>query len=113
MHKSLLLLALCAAGALAQGDYHVDITNSAGWTRTFYEYSGYRACYCLINTQTAKIYNRDVGDVKLFSSTDCTGSYTPLAKGKTQYNAQWVDSMSFGKSGIPSRDPTSCPNYFS
>ncbi|KAF9898063.1 hypothetical protein BX616_004539 [Lobosporangium transversale] len=112
MHKSLLLLALCAAGALAQGDYHVDVTNNAGRTITFYDYTGFRVCKCLKNTQTAKIYNRDGGDVKLFSSTDCTGSYTPLAQGKTQYSAQWVYSMSFGKSGISSRDPTSCPNYF-
>ena len=112
MHKSLVLLALFATGALAQGQYHVDVTDSAGRTITFYEYSGYRACYCLRNTQTYKIYNRDGGDVKLFSTSDCTGSYSQLAQGKTQTNAQWVYSMSLGKSGIASRDPTSCPNYF-
>ncbi|KAG0217303.1 hypothetical protein BGX33_010949 [Mortierella sp. NVP41] len=73
----------------------------------------HRACYCLKNTQTAKIYNRDGGDVKLFSTTDCTGNFSKLSEGKTQSNAQWVNSMSFGASGIPSRDPASCPNYFS
>ncbi|KAF9105259.1 hypothetical protein BGX27_009709 [Mortierella sp. AM989] len=113
MHKTIvLLLALCATGALAQGQYHVDVTNSASRTITFYEYAGYRACYCLKNTQTAKIYNRDGGDVKLFSTNDCTGSYSNLGTGKTQSNAEWVNSMSLGKSGIPSRDPSSCPNYF-
>ncbi|KAG9319175.1 hypothetical protein KVV02_007295 [Mortierella alpina] len=69
-------------------------------------------CICLKNTQTDKIYNRNAKDVKLFSSTDCTGNYSPLVIGKTQNNAQWVNSASIGKSGIPSVPPKSCPNYF-
>ncbi|ORZ20884.1 hypothetical protein BCR41DRAFT_350457 [Lobosporangium transversale] len=112
MHKSLLLLALCAAGALAQGDYNVDIIDNEGRMETLFDSFGHRPCYCLKKTQTATIYNREGGNVKLFSTTDCTGSYSTLGLGKPQYNAYWVNSMSFGKAGIPSRNPTSCPNYF-
>ncbi|KAG0025747.1 hypothetical protein BGZ82_009851 [Podila clonocystis] len=38
--------------------------------------------------------------VKLFASSDCMGNYE--AGTKETYNAQWVNSISFGKSGIAS-----------
>ena len=112
MHKSIVLLAFLATGALAQGDYHMDVWNSAGQRLRFYDYKGHRSCFCLKNTQTAKIKNVDVGDVKLFSTNDCTGNYATIAKGSTQANTQWVNSFSFGDSGKPSvvADPH-CPKY--
>ncbi|KAF9309854.1 hypothetical protein BG003_009216 [Podila horticola] len=104
MHKSLVLMALLATSALAQGDYHMDVYNNAG--------QKLRSCFCLKNTQTANIHNVDVADAKLFSTNDCTGNFASLAKGSTQSNAQWVNSFSFGDSGRPSEvaDAT-CPKY--
>ncbi|KAF9182416.1 hypothetical protein BGZ51_004752 [Haplosporangium sp. Z 767] len=102
MHKSLVLMALLATSALAQGNYHMDIYNNQDKRQRFYDYKGHRSCFCLKNTQTAKIKNVDVGDAKLFSTTDCTGNFVKLGKGNTQLNAQWVNSFSFGDSGIPS-----------
>ncbi|KAG0335528.1 hypothetical protein BG000_007452 [Podila horticola] len=112
MHKSLVLMALLATSALAQGDYHMDVYNNAGQKLRFYDYTGHRSCFCLKNTQTAKIHNVDVADAKLFSTNDCTGNFASLAKGSTQSNAQWVNSFSFGDSGRPSEvaDAT-CPKY--
>ncbi|KAG0334758.1 hypothetical protein BG004_000281 [Podila humilis] len=112
MHKSLALLALLAASVLAQGDYHMDVTNDAGRTRRFWEYKGHRSCFCLKNTQTNKIKNINVGDAKLFWSNNCEGSYVPLARGATSSGAHWVNSFSFGDSGRPSviADST-CPKY--
>lgn len=112
MHKSLALLALLAASALAVGDYHMNVFNNAGKKISFYDYKGHRTCLCVKNIQTAKIFNVDVGDAKLFSTQDCTGNFVALSKGKTQSNAQWVNSFSFGDSGRPSQvaDPT-CPRY--
>ncbi|KAF9542723.1 hypothetical protein EC957_001704 [Mortierella hygrophila] len=112
MHKSLALLALLAASALAIGDYHMDVINSANKKIRFYDYKGHRTCLCIKNIQSAKIRNVDVGDAKLFSTTDCTGNYSKLGKGNTQSNAQWVNSFSFGDSGKPSQvADASCPKY--
>lgn len=112
MYKSLVLLALLATSALAQGDYHMDVYNSKGQRLRFYDYKGHRSCFCLKNTQTTKIHNVDVGDAKLFSTNDCTGNFASLAKGKTRTNTEWVNSFSFGDSGRPSQvaDKT-CPKY--
>ncbi|KAG0232233.1 hypothetical protein BGW42_008287, partial [Actinomortierella wolfii] len=112
MYKSILALAFLVSSAFAVGDYHIDVFNNAGQRQRFYEFKGYRTCLCIKNVQTAKIRNVDVGDVKLFSTTDCTGNYSKLGKGKTQGNTYWVYSVSFGDSGKPSvvADPT-CPKY--
>ncbi|KAF9945998.1 hypothetical protein BGZ70_003457 [Mortierella alpina] len=112
MHKSLVLIALLASTALAQGDYHMDVYNNQGKKLRFYDYKGHRSCFCLKNTQTAKISNVDVGDAKLFSTNDCTGNFVQLGKGKTQSNAQWVNSFSFGDSGKASElADARCPAY--
>ncbi|KAG0311261.1 hypothetical protein BGZ97_011967 [Linnemannia gamsii] len=112
MHKSIALLALFAASALAQGDYHIDIYNNANQRMRFYDYSGHRTCICAKNVQTAKIRNVDVADAKLFSTNDCTGNFVQLGKGNTQSNTQWVNSFSFGASGVPSEvADASCPKY--
>ncbi|KAI1297107.1 hypothetical protein EDD11_007231 [Mortierella claussenii] len=112
MHKSFVLMAILVASVVAEGDYHMDIYNNQGKRLRFYDYNGHRSCFCLKNTQTAKVANVDVGDAKLFSTTDCTGNFVQLAKGKTQSNAQWVNSFSFGDSGKSSEiaDPH-CPKY--
>ncbi|KAF9155642.1 hypothetical protein BG015_009087 [Linnemannia schmuckeri] len=112
MHKSLALLALLAASALAQGDYHMDVYNNANQRLRFYDYKGHRSCFCVKNVQTAKIRNVDVGDAKLFSTKDCTGNFSKLSKGDTRENAQWVNSFSFGDSGRASElADASCPRY--
>lgn len=111
MLKSTLVLALCAAIPFAQA-YEIHVWNNAGKRISLFEDPGYRTCICLKNTQSAKIYNKEGGDVKLFSTSDCIGNYVPLALGKTQTNAQWVNSVSIGKINIPSSPPLTCPNYF-
>ncbi|KAK5797252.1 hypothetical protein F5H01DRAFT_123894 [Linnemannia elongata] len=111
MLKSALVLALFAAIPFAQA-YEINVWNDAGKKISLFEDPGFRTCICLKNTQSAKIYNKDGGDVKLFSTSDCTGNFSPLVVGKTQSNAQWVNSLSIGKSGIPSSGPLTCPNYF-
>ncbi|KAG0036338.1 hypothetical protein BGZ82_004364 [Podila clonocystis] len=110
MHKLIVLMTLMAATALAQGNYHIDIYNNQGKKIRLYDYKGHRTCKCLKNTQTAKITNVDVGDAKLFSTNDCEGNFVQLSKGKTQSNAQWVNSVSFGDSGRASELADShCP----
>ncbi|KAG0009308.1 hypothetical protein BGZ82_004104, partial [Podila clonocystis] len=70
------------------------------WTRSLIVPPGERICFCLSKTQTAIINGQLGGDVKLFSTSDCTGNYAN--GGKITNNAQWVNSVSFGKSGISS-----------
>ncbi|KAF9121838.1 hypothetical protein BG015_005716, partial [Linnemannia schmuckeri] len=62
-----------------------------------------RLCVCLSKTQTYRIQTDNAGDVKLFGSTDCTGSYGTMGSTTNIYNAQWVNSVSWGKKGIPSQ----------
>ncbi|KAF9921395.1 hypothetical protein FBU30_008615 [Linnemannia zychae] len=97
----------------AQAFYKVEFWNNAGRSEIIALFDdNARVCICIKNTQTAKIYNRDGGNVKLFSTSDCTGNYVTLGIVDYQYNAQWVNSFSMGKAGIPSTGPKSCPNYF-
>ncbi|KAF9912379.1 hypothetical protein EC991_011071 [Linnemannia zychae] len=56
------------------------------------------------------IMNFSGSDVKLFSTTDCTGNYATVKD--DVYNAQWVNSISYGKSGIPSEGPNGCANLW-
>ncbi|KAG0023148.1 hypothetical protein BGZ81_008246 [Podila clonocystis] len=112
MHKSsLLLLAVYAASVSA---YEVVVKNNAGWTQTFPAHADERWCYCMKNTQTNSIKNTNGGDVKLFSTTDCTGNYSQLKPSSQMNNAQWVNSFSMGASGIPSEiaNHGSCLNWF-
>ncbi|KAG0344451.1 hypothetical protein BG004_004472 [Podila humilis] len=112
MHKSVhilsLLLALFALGVYAaRTRWYISITNNAGKT-TKYPVSGRRHCVCLKTTQTRKITNTDAGQVKLFKTWNCLGSYTVLPLGQTQNSANWVNSMSVGEAGIPSTGPNDC-----
>lgn len=99
MHKSLVLLATLAASALAAP--FALISNNDGSKSKFLDVpDGKRYCFCLTSTQTARIDGTYGGDVKLFSTSDCTGNY---ANGRTvTNNAQWVNSISLGASGISS-----------
>ncbi|KAF9154351.1 hypothetical protein BG015_001194 [Linnemannia schmuckeri] len=114
MVKSLVLFALCAAVAVANPVVYTraDVFNNSGKKYTLSVDKDNRSCICLKNTQTAKIFNRDAADMKLFSTSDCTGNYSQLERGATRNNAQWVNSVSMGKSGVPSIGPYECPNYF-
>ncbi|KAF9273045.1 hypothetical protein BGZ68_001877 [Mortierella alpina] len=115
MVKALLLLTtFFASAALAQvtPSYYATLFNNAGKSEELAVPRTKRACVCLKNTQTARIMNYSGGDsvVKVFSSTDCTGTFATVTD--NIYNAQWVNSMSFGRSGISSDGPYGCPNYF-
>ncbi|KAG0283990.1 hypothetical protein BGZ96_011642 [Linnemannia gamsii] len=108
MHRAIiLLLAVCTIGALALGDWQIEITNNAGKTVSV-PISGRRYCICLTTTQTSKIKNTNGGVMRLFETDDCTGNFSGLAKGATRSNAQWVNSASVGEDGIPSAGPYQC-----
>ncbi|KAF9154350.1 hypothetical protein BG015_001193 [Linnemannia schmuckeri] len=111
MLKSVLMLALCATVPFAQA-YEIHIWNNAGKKISLPQVPSHQSCICLKNTETAKIYNKEGGNVKLFFTDDCTGNYSVLFLGKTQNNAQQINSLSIGGSGIPSSGPLTCPNYF-
>ncbi|KAF9303799.1 hypothetical protein BGZ74_002991 [Mortierella antarctica] len=104
MHKSLLILSalVLAQLALAQNNWYVTVKNNDGSkVRHLAAARGYRFCYCLSQTQTSTIDGTIGGNVKLFSRSDCTGNYAD-GSGKVTKNAQWVNSVSFGVSGMES-----------
>ncbi|KAG0286890.1 hypothetical protein BGZ97_007271 [Linnemannia gamsii] len=108
MVKSLFLLtAFLTSSAFA--NYYVAIWNNARKSTELMVTRDRRLCVCLTNTQTYRIMNFSQSDVKIFRSSDCTGNYDTVET--DIYDAQWVNSMSFGRSGIRSEDPDSCPNY--
>ncbi|KAF9947683.1 hypothetical protein BGZ70_002566, partial [Mortierella alpina] len=98
-----LFVALCASIVLANPDFYVDLENNSGRRVTIEvpNHPAVRNCYCLSKTQTNKIDGRaGGGDVKLFSTLNCSGNYA--SGNKLTSNAQWVNSVSVGASGIPS-----------
>ncbi|KAG0089153.1 hypothetical protein BGZ93_008447 [Podila epicladia] len=106
MYKVILLLSvlLCLSQvALASPDYYIKIYNNDDSRGKQLEVLyGKRQCYCLSQTQTARIDARYAGmDTKLFSTSDCTGNWAD-GTGKITSNAQWVNSVSFGRSGVSS-----------
>jgi len=106
----ILVSALCAQIALAS--YSVELKNNAGKTVYIFSNDNQRTCYCLTNTQTASIRDANGGDIKVFSTSDCTGNYGTPSNGIVN-NAQWVNSISFGKGGIPSQNsPWGCANFY-
>ncbi|KAG0016590.1 hypothetical protein BGZ81_011140 [Podila clonocystis] len=111
MVKSIFLLTtLFTSAAFATDYYYVAIFNNAGKSEELHVPTTKRVCVCLTNTQTARIMNYSGSDVKLFSSNDCTGKYDTVDK--NAYDAQWVNSMSYGRSGIPSEGPYGCENLW-
>ncbi|KAG0044981.1 hypothetical protein F5H01DRAFT_332136 [Linnemannia elongata] len=105
--KLFLLTAFFTSSAFA--NYYVAIWNNARKSTELWVTRDKRECVCLKNTQTYRIMNFSQSDVKIFRSTDCTGSYDVVTT--DVYDAQWVNSMSYGRSGIRSEGPDSCPNY--
>ncbi|KAF9934525.1 hypothetical protein FBU30_001666 [Linnemannia zychae] len=102
MHKSLLLFSALAFAEAAFAAFAVTVYNNDGSYGAILDaQDGQRICYCVSATQTAKIIGTSGGDVKLFSKSDCSGNYAN-GSGITTYNAQWVNSISVGESGIPS-----------
>jgi len=89
----------------------IHIFNNAGKGTWIGAEHDARWCECLSNTQTAKIRAENAGVVRLFSSTDCPGKFQTLGSDDTIENAQWVNSVSWGKGGIPSQQwDNGCPN---
>ncbi|KAF9574682.1 hypothetical protein EC968_005913 [Mortierella alpina] len=107
-----LLVAFCASIALANPDFYVHLENNSG-RRVSLEVPNHpsvRRCYCLSKTQTNKIDGRYGGDVKLFSTSNCSGNYA--SGNRVTSNAQWVNSVSAGASGIPSVQFSTKCNWF-
>ncbi|KAF9973478.1 hypothetical protein BGZ73_003277 [Actinomortierella ambigua] len=109
-----LLVALCFA-CVATAKYQLRIFNK-GKTEDFtflITYDAGRSCWCLKNTQTATIQGINGGNIKLFWSSDCTGSYNTLSSNGVVNGATWVNSVSFGASGVSSDGPNGyCPNWY-
>lgn len=103
-----------AGTALAGAPYAVIIKNNAGQEEILGENGdSTRVCWCLKNTQTASITGDNGGLIRAFSSSDCTGNYDTIGSNSGINNAQWVNSISFGASGVASTGPGGyCPNYF-
>ncbi|KAG0079014.1 hypothetical protein BGZ93_003423 [Podila epicladia] len=114
MYKSLVLLSALCVSVLAGSPYFVDIKNkdeSASFRFPIvYEI---RDCICLNNTQADSITGVNGGKIRLFPTSDCTGKYKSLDGNKKLSNVQWVNSFSFGASGVPTTGPQDyCPNWF-
>jgi len=93
-------------------DYGVQIANNGGSKKlTLTTPAGTRPCICLASTQTATIKGVNGGDIKVFSTVDCTGNFQTIGSNSAISNAQWVNSISFGASGS-STGPGSCPNWY-
>ncbi|KAF8951391.1 hypothetical protein BGZ46_003997 [Entomortierella lignicola] len=116
MQKTLILLsALCASVALAASPYYADIRNNDGSKKFRFTVYGdtNRACWCVKNTQTGSITGVNGGNIKLFSTSDCTGNYQTIGSNSEASNTQWVNSFSFGASGVSSSGPDGyCPNWY-
>ncbi|KAF9923952.1 hypothetical protein FBU30_006001, partial [Linnemannia zychae] len=101
MHKLTLLLSVLCVAKFAAADYGIGIWDNAGGWSTLWAPDGARYCYCLTKTQTARLYAKGEYNVKLFSTSNCSGNYAD-GSNKITENAQWVNSISFGAAGIPS-----------
>ncbi|ORX46493.1 hypothetical protein DM01DRAFT_312426 [Hesseltinella vesiculosa] len=77
--------------------YHIDVFDDKHHTSNDLETAN-RACFCL-KSRSDRIRNKDGGTVRVFKSSDCTGTYASISKGHTISNAVWVNSVSFGPKG--------------
>ncbi|KAG0238979.1 Peptidyl-prolyl isomerase cwc27 [Actinomortierella wolfii] len=108
----LLLLALCVNTALVAGYAIVIYNNDKSDWAEFEGGNSFRTCLCVKNTQTGYLKGYNGGDIKLFSTTDCTGNFQKVGSNSEVKNIQWVNSISYGKPGIPSSGPSGCPNFY-
>ncbi|KAF9318242.1 hypothetical protein BG003_011636 [Podila horticola] len=108
MLKSLvLLLAVYSSVAVAVINHVYIYNNNKSKSKIFGAVNTHFCAYWLIRGDSG-------GDIKLFSTSDCTGNYQTLGSNSEAKNTQWVNSFSYGKSGIPSRGPDGyCPDYYS
>ncbi|KAG0013087.1 hypothetical protein BGZ82_002303 [Podila clonocystis] len=114
MHKSLVLLVAVYSSVAVAVTNHVYIYNNDKSKSQVFGAVDTRFCACVKNTQTGFIKGVNGGDIKLFSTSDCTGNYQTLGSNSEAKNTQWVNSFSYGKSGIASRGPDGyCPDYYS
>ncbi|KAF9173735.1 hypothetical protein BGX21_005085 [Mortierella sp. AD011] len=115
MHKTfILLLSLAVCSGVVLAEYRINIfNNNKSKQRSITFPDGARFCICVKNTQTGFVQGVNGGDIKLFSSTDCTGNFAAIGTNGYAKNAQWVNSISFGQPGIPSSGPfDECPDYY-
>ncbi|KAG0344454.1 hypothetical protein BG004_004475 [Podila humilis] len=106
-----IMLALCVIGTLAAAprNWSVDFIDSTGNIDTVTVF-GRRICLCVDDrVRPAKIKNSNGGQVRLFSTTNCTGNFASLPAGQS-VNAAWVKSISIGEGGIPAYPPAECQN---
>jgi hypothetical protein len=106
------VLAIFTLVTVVHATNYIHIYNDAGTETTIYDGCNERVCVCLENTQSAKICGDNGGTIKLFSSTDCSGSYGTLGSNSCTTGAQWVNSISFGPGTGSSKDTSGCPNFF-
>ena len=114
MFKSVLILSAALCASIVSGAaYNVIVANDAGKTSDLYiDGASSRTCFCLTKTQTATITGQNGGDIRAFSSADCTGNFETIDSSSRLTNAQWVNSISFGASGVASVGPDNfCPNW--
>lgn len=108
----MLILASALLAQIVLAEYTVELKNNAGTAVYIHSNDNQRTCYCLTNTQTASIRDINGGSIRVFSKSDCTGNYGTTTNGVVD-NAQWVNSISFGKGGISSQDsPWGCANFY-
>ncbi|CAO3648586.1 unnamed protein product [Cunninghamella echinulata] len=88
MKYFILLLVLCFAVYAQARTYYVWYRTKAGRWYNISNENGVRTCYCVKNINTHIFDNIERGDVKIFRSTDCTGTYQAL-KGQVK-NTEWV-----------------------
>ncbi|KAG0332613.1 hypothetical protein BG004_001167 [Podila humilis] len=115
MYKSIVLfVAVCSAALFggAEANHFISIKNNAGREQTLVTRDGTRQCVCLVNTQTYSLTSNNGGVVRVFSSNDCTGSYSTIGSNFQLRPAYHVNSVSWGKGGISSTGPNGCPNFF-
>ncbi|KAG0037174.1 hypothetical protein BGZ82_003019 [Podila clonocystis] len=111
MHKSILLLLALSSSVLAYKCVVIK-NNTGSQSSRLCVHDEDRQCFCVKNVQTGTIKGDNGGDIKLFSSTDCTGSYKALGTNSLASNAQWVNSVSVGASGKSSWYDGTCPNWY-
>ncbi|KAF9369367.1 hypothetical protein CPB97_003643 [Podila verticillata] len=105
MHTKTPVLLLAVSSNVAFGFSSFVLTNNAGRQHesSIAKVNDDRYCICVKNTQTASVEGMNGGLIKLFSTNDCTGNYQTLGSNGKAYNTYWVNSVSWGKEGIPSR----------
>ena len=94
------LIALSFLGVIATADYSVTIMDVCGDGTSLDATS--RTCFCTSNMDTNTIMNMNGGIVKLFTTTDCTGSYDVMGSVEELNDATWVNSISLGPAGSSS-----------